>query len=76
MNNKYVLHNASIDFPFPFKEGGTNGEVLHYAHENGCSTYLLFKSGPQMKIIQYLTNICKGIHNKRFNKIVDTSSGD
>ena len=42
-----MLHNACVDVPFPFKEGGGNGEVPHYAHENGCSTYLLFKSAPQ-----------------------------
>ena len=39
---------ASVNIPFPFKEGGGNGEVPHYAHENGCSTYLLFKSAPLM----------------------------
>ena len=37
---------ASIDFPFPSKEEGGNGGGI-YAHENGCGTYLLIKSGPQ-----------------------------
>ena len=44
--NGGLLHNAAL--PFPFKEEGGNGEVPHYAHENGCSTYLLFKSAPLM----------------------------
>ena len=35
LNSKYVLHNACVDVPFPFKEGGGNGGVLHNAHENG-----------------------------------------
>ena len=48
LNSKYVLHNACVDVPFPFKEGGGNGGLLHNAHENGCSTYLLFKSAPLM----------------------------
>ena len=29
LNSKYVLHNACVDVPFSFKEGGGNGEVLH-----------------------------------------------
>ena len=41
-----MLHNACVDVPFPFKEGGGSGGVLHNANENGCSTYLLFKSAP------------------------------
>ena len=47
-----MLHNACVDVPFPFKEGGGNGEVPHYAHENGCSTYLLFKSASLVKLNQ------------------------
>ena len=47
LNSKYVLHNACVDFPFPFREGGGNGVVPHYAHENGCSTYLLLISASQ-----------------------------
>ena len=27
--NRYVLHYASVDFPFPFKEEGRNWGVLH-----------------------------------------------
>ena len=29
LNSKYVMHNACVYVPFPFKEGGGNGEVLH-----------------------------------------------
>ena len=54
LNSKYVLHNACVDVPFPFKEGGGNGEVPHYAHENGCSTYLLFKSAPDDEYVELL----------------------
>ena len=38
LNSKYVPHpfSCACAVPFPYKEGGGNGEVSHYAHENGC----------------------------------------
>ena len=49
------MHNAAL--PFNFKEGGGKGEVPHYAHENECSTYLLFKSGPLIPKLFCLSNM-------------------
>ena len=38
-----------VDFPSLLREEVGMGKCCIYVHENGCSTYLLIKSGPQMK---------------------------
>ena len=50
LNSKYVMHNACVYVPFPFKEEGGNGKVLHiYAHENGCA-HIYYLKVPLRKI--------------------------